>query len=153
MLKRPRMTARPVVNPRCERPGRLPIFLVGVAVACAACASSLEAGPVPDEVYTNPPPCAATAAAHHADPTLPVHVEARLNRVAIPDRETGPGQATIRVTVLETGFVDRDSIVVEGDVSTEVRTRLGETAARWRFQPARVGDCWVASTYSWQYTG
>lgn len=126
----------------------------GIALAFAACASSPPASSDLDEVYTNPPSCAETAAAHHADPTRPVQVAARLQRVSIPDRETGPGQATIRVTVLETGFVDRDSIVVEGGVvSTEVRTRLAETAARWRFRPAREGDCWVASTYSWDYTG
>lgn len=147
------MTARQDEKTRCERPGRVPAALAGIAVACAACASSPGAGPVPDEVYTNPPSCAETAAAHHADPTRPVQVAARLQRLSIPDRETGPGQATIRVTVLETGFVDRESVVVEGDVSPEVRTRLAEAAARWRFRPARVGDCWVPSTYSWNYTG
>ena len=124
-----------------------------VAVGVGSCASSGRGGPDREEVFLNAPACAELVDRHRADPSLPVHAPATPLSIVLPGRRERGAEATIRFTVTEAGDVDRESIEVEGDVSPELRGHLVEVTAPMRFQPARVGDCWVASTYSWQYTG
>lgn len=123
-----------------------------VAVGVCACASSGQGAPGLQEVFLNAPACAEYVDRHRADPSLPVHAPASPLSIVVPSRVERGAEATIRFTVTEAGDVDRESIEVEGDVSPVLRRHLVEVTAPMRFRPARVGDCWVASTHSWIFT-
>ncbi len=139
-LAAPRLAVLLTRSPAIAAPAAILFF--------SACATL---GP-PHRSYVNPEDCSPIVEAHRLDPSRSVDAPPKPMGIHIPPARDLRGVAQVEMVVMEDGFVLRNSIQVVGtDIGTTIR-EIQEAAAKWRFQPARVGICWVPAVYQFKVT-
>jgi len=100
------------------------------------------------EPYSNSPECASQVAVRTQDPTLGVDSLPRPLGIFSPPRLVEERkEAEISLVVSERGTVVPGSVQISGSVVMELRLWTEGRAEKMKFRPARVGDCWVPSSY------
>ncbi|HEX6747635.1 MAG TPA: hypothetical protein VF092_10130 [Longimicrobium sp.] len=121
--------------------------LLAAAVTTVACAPPWTTIPA----YAPQPECDSVVVAHRANPAAAVDQEPEVAEIRLPPnapRVVRGKSYTLKFVVSEDGTIDPASIEIPLALPPEYAAHLRQSLARWRFEPARAGECRVPATYA-----